>query len=111
MYFVFLISHRIAAVSHSTENIMRSLVSTFLCLAISDISNAGRGLQLLETLQGAGDVPCDTDHVDIIVAGYNNMLGIYSVTDEAMPGVKLECNFRLEREQSGGVTWLPCVQG
>ena len=97
MYFVFLISHRIAAVSHSTENIMRSLV--FLCLAISDISNAGRGLQMLETLQGAGDVPCDTDHVDIIVAGYNNMLGIYSVTDEAMPGVKLECNFRLE----GGV--------
>ena len=72
---------------------MRSLLSLSLCLTLLDLCSAAPG-DLLQRLAGVEEVPCITNHVDIIVAGYNNNLGLYSITDQE--AVKLECNYRWE---------------
>ena len=86
-------SRNCLSVCLSTENIMRGLLSPLLCLSLLHTSSAGRGADLLQRLPGAGDVPCNGEgDIDIVVAGYNNKLGFYSVTEQEM--VKLECNYR-----------------
>ena len=75
------------------EDCSFDLTFSLLYLSLLHTSSAGRGADLLQRFPGAGDVPCNGEgDIDIVVAGYNNKLGFYSVTEEEM--VKLECNYR-----------------